>query len=222
MKSHDYVPRAYDALLIWLTQFLNYVTNNMLRFGLSIQKIEPLQTKFDDFYAAQEQAELPNAGKADRLDREEKAVVVSREARNFVNLYLRFNPAVTDADRVNLGLNVPDPEPTPVPEPVTWPVVILLDSGTIMRLTLHYKDSESLKSQAKPAGVHGAEIRWAILEAPPVTTDDLIHSEFSTRTPHTFIYEENLRGKTVWFRLRWENTRGEKGPWSELYSAIIP
>jgi hypothetical protein len=117
---------------------------------------------------------------------------------------------------------VPDPEPTPVPEPVTWPVVILLDSGTIMRLGLHYKDSDSLKSQAKPSGVHGAEIRWAILEAPPTTTDDLIHSEFSTRTPHTFIFEENQRGRTVWFRLRWENTRGEKGPWSELYSAIIP
>jgi hypothetical protein len=31
-----------------------------------------------------------------------------------------------------------------------------------------------------------------------------------------------MRGKTVWFRLRWENNRGQKGPWSELYSAIIP
>jgi hypothetical protein len=30
------------------------------------------------------------------------------------------------------------------------------------------------------------------------------------------------RGKTVYFALRWENTRGEKGPWSEIMSAIIP
>ncbi|MDR2682710.1 MAG: hypothetical protein LBB64_02440, partial [Dysgonamonadaceae bacterium] len=114
MSSTNYLPKAYGALLIWLTQFVNYVTDNMLRFGLSIQKIEPLRTAFDDFTAAQDVAELPNAGKADRLDREEKAAIVSREARSFVNQYLRFNPAVTDADRINLGLTIPDPEPTPV------------------------------------------------------------------------------------------------------------
>jgi hypothetical protein len=30
------------------------------------------------------------------------------------------------------------------------------------------------------------------------------------------------RGKKLYFALRWENTRGEKGPWSEIHSTIIP
>jgi hypothetical protein len=141
--------------------------------------------------------------------------------RNFVNANLRYNEYVTDEDRILLGLHVPDTTPTPVPVPSTQPVVKKIDSSIIMRLMLYYLDSMSA-SRAKPYGMHGVEIRWAILDMPPVTTADLINSEFSTRSPHTFIFEENQRGKTVWFRLRWENTRGEKGPWSELYSAIIP
>jgi hypothetical protein len=90
-----------------------------------------------------------------------------------------------------------------------------------MRLKLYCKDSHQT-SRAKPFGVRGVEIVRSILAAPPSTTGELIHSEFSTRSPYTFIFDENQHGKTVWFRLRRENTRGEKGPWSELYSAIIP
>lgn len=39
---------------------------------------------------------------------------------------------------------------------------------------------------------------------------------------HTLTFDENQRGKTVYFALRWENTRGEKGPWSQIVSSIIP
>jgi hypothetical protein len=222
MAKKSYLPKAYAALLIWLTNFMSYLLANLSRLGVPGYSYESLQAKVTEFRTAQEKAEAPNAGKADRLDREEKAVAVSKETRKFVNQYLRYNPAVTDDDRVKLGLHVPDPEPTPAPVAVTWPVVTRIDSGTILRLTLKYKDSESAVSRAKPDHTTGAEIRHAILDAPPTSTDDLIHSDFSTRSSYTFIFDENQRGKTVWFRLRWENTRGQKGPWSELYSAIIP
>jgi hypothetical protein len=36
------------------------------------------------------------------------------------------------------------------------------------------------------------------------------------------VFENDQRGKTVYFALRWENTRGEKGPWSAIQIAIIP
>jgi hypothetical protein len=68
----------------------------------------------------------------------------------------------------------------------------------------------------------GVEIRWAILDAPPVVIDDLLHSTFSTRSPHMFEFKGNDRGKTVYFCLCWLNTRGQKGPWGEIVSAIIP
>jgi hypothetical protein len=66
------------------------------------------------------------------------------------------------------------------------------------------------------------ELAWAILPAPTVDWKELIHSSFDTHTPLRLTFDGTERGKTVYFALRWENTRGEKGPWSEIMSAIIP
>ncbi|MDR2468997.1 MAG: hypothetical protein LBD27_00740 [Tannerella sp.] len=216
----DYLPLTYAALLNWLLNFLGYVMENLNRFNIPISETETLQETVNAFQVAQAKAENPNAGKADRLERKETANAVRKAVRDFVNVHLRYNRAVTDEDRVKMGLHVPDTTPTPVGEPTTMPVVEI-DTSIIMRLTLKYRNAGS-SSRAKPAGTHGVEIRWEILPVPPDTTADLTHSEFSTRSPHTFVFEENQRGKTVYFRLRWENMRGQKGPWSEIYSTVIP
>ena len=110
---------------------------------------------------------------------------------------------------------------TPAPIADTYPDYDV-NTGTIRRLTVHFYDQGQKKSKAKPEGQHGAEIRWAILGSPPTKIDDLVHSSFDTRTPFTLQFDEDQRGKTVYFCLCWENTRGEKGPWSEIVSAIIP
>jgi hypothetical protein len=53
--------------------------------------------------------------------------------------------------------------------------------------------------------MHGVEIRWATLD-----------------TPFVINFDENQRGKAVYFCLCRENNTGEKGPWSEIVKAIIP
>ncbi|MDR0582023.1 MAG: hypothetical protein LBG31_03565, partial [Prevotellaceae bacterium] len=90
------------------------------------------------------------------------------------------------------------------------------------RLTIHFYDQGSKKSKAKPKGQHCAEIKWGILPAPPASVNDLAHSDVDTHTPFTLEFDESQRGSTVYFCLRWENTTGQKGPWSEIMSAIIP
>jgi hypothetical protein len=43
-----------------------------------------------------------------------------------------------------------------------------------------------------------------------------------TRTPHVLEFTEPQRGQTVYLALRWQNEKGEKGPWSEIQSTVIP
>jgi hypothetical protein len=217
----DYIPVKYVLLIAWLTNFVDYLTQNISRFGIESDTLNAYQVYVDAFRAAHARAELPNAGKADRLDRREKAQAVTKATRDFVNTYLRFNKAVTDEDRVKLGLTVPDQKPTHSSAPGTMIDVDRIDTSVIMRLSIHYKDRER-QSRGKPEHVHGAEICSAILDHKPATTDELTHSDFSAHSPFTFIFDEDRRGKTLWFHLRWENPRGEKGPWSELYYAVIP
>jgi hypothetical protein len=61
-----------------------------------------------------------------------------------------------------------------------------------------------------------------ISDVPMVDANELVHSVFDTRTPFTLEFGGHERGKTVYFALRWENTRGQKGHWSPIQSAIIP
>jgi hypothetical protein len=132
---------------------------------------------------------------------------------------LESNPRVSDDDRRSMGITIPSPK-KPIPPPTRFPVA-MPDSSTPRIVKIFYRDSEG-SSKGKPYGVHGAEIRWAILDTPPVNVKDLTTSGFDTRSPYSLEFEEDQRGKTVWFCVRWENTKGEKGPWGEIGSAIIP
>jgi hypothetical protein len=133
---------------------------------------------------------------------------------------LESNPLVSDDDRRAMGIAIRKTGRTPVKPPTTYPEFII-DTSIIRCLIILFWNLGS-KSKAKPPGIHGAEICWAILDHPPLSVDELIHSSFDTRSPFKLTFDESDRGKTVYFCLRWENTRGEKGPWSEIVMAIIP
>ena len=220
MSSHDYLPQTFAALSSWLISFFKYLLPRLQQFEIPESKTTDVKAKADDYQAAHSKAEEHNAGKADRLDRKEKAVIVRKSVREFVNINLRYNKSVTDDDRVQLGLHVADHHPTPSTSPDTWPLPTVRTAGP-RQLRLDWHDS-GIASKAKPAGVHGCEIGYAILDSPPVSNDDLQRSAFSTRSSYTFTFDESQRRKTVYFILRWENAKGEKGIWSDMISASIP
>jgi hypothetical protein len=141
--------------------------------------------------------------------------------RTFYNGFLRYSPLVTNADLVSMGLpHRPSGELTPAPIPTTRPDTDVILSGPGV-VEIHFHD-ETSEDKAKPAGVHGAEIVWAVLEEPPVNWAELTHSSFDTHTPFTLTFEGDQRGHRLYFALRWENTRGDKGPWSAIRDTVIP
>ncbi|MDR1864910.1 MAG: hypothetical protein LBR08_04990 [Bacteroidales bacterium] len=140
--------------------------------------------------------------------------------RRFVQGRLVRNVLVSAADLFSMELPVKDAVASPLPDPSTCPEY-KADSGTIRRLILYFRDKGSQR-RGKPYGVQGVEIRWAIRDEPPADTEDLMRSEFATRSPHVFEFRESERGKTVYFCMRWQNRRGAKGPFGEIMSAFVP
>jgi hypothetical protein len=134
---------------------------------------------------------------------------------------LRGNPLVTDDDLNAMGLperssggRQPSPDPT-----TTVEAEVATPSPGVVEI--HFRNAES-EHRAKPEGVHGAEIKWLISDTPPAGWDALTNSVFDTRTPYVFSFAYEDRGKRLYYALRWENTRGVKGPWNEIQSVIIP
>ena len=65
-------------------------------------------------------------------------------------------------------------------------------------------------------------IAYAVLDAPPADQDALTRTALATRTPHVLEFTEEERGKTVYVAICWQNEKGQRGPWSEIESAIVP
>jgi hypothetical protein len=52
--------------------------------------------------------------------------------------------------------------------------------------------------------------------------DGLKSSAFDTASPYAFKFDEPDRGKTLYICPCWENNKGDKSPWGEIYKAIVP
>jgi hypothetical protein len=107
-----------------------------------------------------------------------------------------------------------------IPVPKSLPELDI-DVVDFRRLKVIFHDMGS-DSKAKPYGVNGAVIVYAVLNAPPADVNALAHSVLATRTPHILEFTEEERGKTVYIAICWQNEKGERGPWSEIGSAIVP
>jgi hypothetical protein len=219
--DRDFLPRKEAEFYAWVATFFGYLVVNLQRFGIADSVIAPLISLRDDFTAKYAAALAPaTRTKASVLAKNSATGALKKALRAFIREYLTYNHLVTDEDRDNLGLPVHKTGHTPLPVPLTYPV-FTVDSSTLRFLGIDFRDAGS-EGHAKPFGVHGAEIRWGFSETQVIEPDDLPHSAFDTRTPFRLEFKGEERGRIVWFCLRWENMRGEKGPWSEIVSAIVP
>ncbi|MDR1345771.1 MAG: hypothetical protein LBK03_03615 [Bacteroidales bacterium] len=176
----------------------------------------------DDFVQYYELATTSNTRTSPAVRAKNRAREALKKAiRQAVKEHLAHNHLLTDADRDLLGLPVYKTTRTPAPVAESYPDFDI-DSSLISFLIIHFYEKDGEYKKAKPAGQHGAEIRWMISDMPVMDANELIHSSFDTRTPFRLEFSGNERGQTVYLALRWENTRGKKGPWSAIKSAIIP
>jgi hypothetical protein len=216
----DYIPRPDDKFLEWAKNLYNYAVANYSRW--SVPQPQPaLQALLNEFETAFQAYLNPNHGKVDVLAKNEKRKVCESAFRTYVQAYLAKNPAVTDEDRAEMDITIKKTTRSPVPTPTTAPQ-LFIDTGTRRRIIVRYRD-EGGDKRGKPAGVHGIEVKWAILDHAPADIAELIHSAFDTHPPLTLEFEEHERGKHIYMCGRWEISReGEKGPFGDIEDAIIP
>jgi hypothetical protein len=220
--AHDYIPRSDGDFLSWVKILFAAVEENAELWHLAPASWAhinpPMITKYDSAY---KKTIGTNRGKVDVMAKNIARDALKDATRKYVNEFLKYNSAITSDDRVRLGLRIPDTKRTPVHVPVTTPRVTTTHPDPCI-VAFIVSDSVS-KRKTKPAGVRGFELVWIILDTAPTTCEQLIHSSFSTRvrTPFRITFSGDERGKTLYFAVRWENTRGEKGPWSNIMNTII-
>jgi hypothetical protein len=223
MGGKDYIP-SNDAVFDKWFKFMNQYVNEKCTGTPPEWGHIPAaaRTAMQDAYIAWYSAYVNTVGPHTPVDTEAKndaKKAAKKVIRPFVNQYLRF-PPVTDEDRTAMGIPNRDSTRSPVGVPKTRPV-FNIEVKAIRSLTIPFHD-EGTESRAIPYGFDGAVIFWDVLDAPPSNPKKFSSSELATRSPHTITFEEEERGKTVYIALRWQNEKGQKGPFTAIQSAIIP
>lgn len=120
-------------------------------------------------------------------------------------------------DRNTLNVHERSTTRTPVPVPTTIPIG-QVDTSRRLEHTISFTNEDG--SLAKPHGVRGCQIWFKVGEA-PIDPSELSYMATDTASPHIYHFNGELAGKNVYYWLRWENNRGEVGPWSDAVMATI-
>jgi hypothetical protein len=73
-----------------------------------------------------------------------------------------------------------------------------------------------------PEYLTGVVLYYTVSDTPVTNPNDLAQSRLATRSPQEISFDPSQRSKTAYLAGRWQNERGELGPWSEIVSIVIP
>ena len=217
----DYIPQNDADMNVWQGNLVAIVEPNVTVWGISADDFTVVKTKQSTWTTAYAKASnKQNRTSADVLAKDDAGDDYKKSIRSFVAQWLANNTKVTDTDRTRMGLTVKTGTRTPTPVPTTSPTGSI-DFSVRQQHTIHYYDEASAHSNAKPVGVHGCEIYMKVDGDAPKDASELTYVGTCTASPYTVKFDGSKAGKTVYYWLRWVNTRGEAGPWSTTINAMV-
>ncbi|HEX3007234.1 MAG TPA: hypothetical protein VHO90_06415 [Bacteroidales bacterium] len=220
MSDSDYIPHTELEFNIWQENVVRLVEANATLWAIAtdpITDVKVYQTKWVSAFTKASRTQ--DRTTADVRAKNEARDAYEKRMRSFVGEYLTNNSKITNADRDRLGITVKSGIRIPVGIPPTAPEG-RVDFSVRLQHTIHFKD-EGAENKAKPAGVHGCEIWMRIGGADPASYEGFTYLATDTKSPYVISFEPADIGKMVYYRLRWVNKRGQPGPWSKIFSAIV-
>ena len=218
--SIDFIPTTDRAFNGWQGNLMLKVAARATELNIPSDVLAAVQaqaTRWNTAYALAEDPSTRTKGAV--KEKQEARDAYEHGLRQLIRTYLTYSLVLTDQDREDMGLPVHKTTRTHAPVASDAPFVAAAGHGPrVVRVDF----GESQTSAAKPFGQHCIELASLISDTRPTEIDELIHSAVDTHTPLLLTFKESERGKMLWFAARWENTRGEKGPWSEIFSLMIP
>jgi hypothetical protein len=219
----DFIPRRDSEFAVWVTRYSAALGVFYTAHGLDPDELLTFQLAvgaWNTGYTAHVAAQA--AAQAARQTKDAARARAESLARPLA-AYVQALSFTTDADRATLGITVHGGAALPSRHLSTAPIAQVKEGG---RLTHQVRlvDESTPTRRARPRGVLGAEVWVKLVEADqPAPTDPNEMSFLTMTTKPSFRAEFKAAegGKTAVYMARWINTRGEKGPWSDIATATV-
>ncbi len=217
----DTIPPSDADFDAFQKQFVAAVAANPAKYGLTLADVTALQaaqTAWASAFPAHLQART--AATTATRTKEAARTALEKDVRAATHK-MAGTATVDDAARTAAGLKPLVAKHTAADVPATRPIGRLEATGHAT-LTLHFADSATPNRRAKPHGVHGAEIWSHVGDPAPADPASYTFLALDTRTPYVDEHPAADAGKSVYYLIRWQNTKGEAGPWSDVVSGKVP
>jgi hypothetical protein len=198
------------------------VTANAVALGVPTTLATSNQTAADQFAAAYAVATDPATRTSAAISVKNSKKVLSVSSSRRVAAIIQANPAVTDSQKIDLGLRPHDLEPSPSHAPTTAPAVNVLSVfGRTARVRL--TDPANPTKRGKPDFVAGAQVFTFVGEEPPADLSAWVQEGNTSRTALDLVFPTNIpAGAQVWITARWFGPRFQNGPTAAPITTNLP
>lgn len=214
----SYMPNRDADLSAWMLNFATLIAVDPTDYGLVAGDATAITAAQAAFTAALATATDPSTRTAATIAAKDAARAAAETTLRAYAQRIKANPAVTNEQRVDLGLTVDAFPPTPVPPPATAPALLLVNA-TPLAARLNFRDSATPLLKRKPAGVIGLELFRSIGTVAAVDPTQADYIATITKTPFSVSYDAGDVGKVATYFGRWVTRSGpagvaQTGPWS--------
>jgi hypothetical protein len=222
--NHDYIPTRDADFDGWFENLKNYVVE---RTGgqppewthIPVEKVTALTGHYTAWHTAFQKTLGPHTS-VDTEAKNDERKAAAAFIRPFVAQFLKFDP-VTNEDRTAMELHNRDTIHTPIGEPTTRPLISDIRPLGGFRVEIRFQDEATPTSKAIPYGNNGCLLNFTWGPERITNYAQLTQTKLMTRSPWTLTLPPEAEGKFLSCATRWQNERGELGPWSEIQTVVI-
>lgn len=219
LNSSDLGKLSDRDLLAASRAYESNLTTNAASLNFGATETTAMTTVNDAFEAALDAwdaVQLEEAEKSETKKKTRKDLLIElRNQRNAAYADSSIDESALAAAGMPPRDKVKTPSPSPTTAPIGW-----IDYGKLKH-TIHFRDSATPDSKAKPKGMLGCEIWHSVGEAPPASEEDFSYVATDTNSPYVISYAMKDANKKVYYQLRWVSKSGERGEWSETIEATV-
>ncbi len=218
------IPRK-DALLVpYTTNFNTRITNSAATYQITEAQVAAY-TPLSENYVAAQQAVLDARAAGTRSESltaardtaKDALLTYARELYSFV----QANNAISDADKIELGVHVKDTSQTPIPAPSDRPGVDIV-SVVGRTVTVDVHDTVTSNKRGKPVGSLAAWVYSYVGSDYPANPAEWDFQGSTTTNPFKIYFPDTVpAGAKVWVTAAWINRKQQAGPSSMPVSTNI-
>jgi hypothetical protein len=224
-KQPDYIPRRDFLFLAWAKNYHTVCGQSAAAWNLPEQRLLDMGAGITSLGDVLDICYSEHRTKADTAVKNGQRTFLEAECRAFNREFTQYSSLVTDDDRVRLQIPVHNILRCRIPVPEDAPLFLLYLTRTHLQLGLTVMGASGAEPHI-PYGMNGAAIYYAIRgpgETPPSSGKELVEWGITSRARSIIKgFSSHDEGKRVYIALRWENWRGERGPYSDMVNIVLP